>query len=110
MKNTIKKLASTVALTLATCTLTAGMASAQSVQRVSLDRPVLRANDFIDIRSTSNRLIAPREDVAWPAVIAAAAAVVKVATVVAHHVTESFVPQPGLRARGNLINIGAYDR
>lgn len=111
MNKKLCNLVGAFALALTTSGLGASVASAQTVQRINIERPTLRANDFIDIRSTSTRTIAPREDRAWPAAAAAVAGAVYAVVEIVHRVTERWMPTDvNLSQRGNLVSLGVYDR
>ncbi|MEO8181939.1 MAG: hypothetical protein ABI895_24145 [Deltaproteobacteria bacterium] len=126
MTKSFSKLTHGIALTLAASVLFAGAAGAQTFDRapvldrdtssgrLELDRSTLTRpqTGFVDLTVTRPPLMKrPGGAVAWPAVVGAVVAVVAAGVEVVHRVTESWMPgNLQLPGRGELVNIGAYDR
>jgi hypothetical protein len=130
MNTIFNKLARTVAITVSTGLLSAGVANAQTVvpaNRTQVSQSTLRG---VTTPATIDRIVAPANPVrikgfdgggpqkcdpasiaAAAAVVAASAAVAMLVTEVAHHTHDSYLP-PGvdLGSRGNLVSAGMYDR
>lgn len=114
MKNYNRKLASVFTFGVGLLCLS-GLASAQTAVRQTSDartstvRPVNM--DIVRPEFQRPEILRPATgDNAWPAAVAAVAVAVKAATYIAHNVTESWHPGVGLPARGQLVNMGGYDR